>query len=266
MIPKIKTGSSFSGVLNYTLKNEKDAIIIDKNMLGDTPEQLNNEFKMLAEQNTRAQKKVKHIILSFAPEDREVLTRDKMIDISQEFIAEMGYTDNQYITALHTDTKHQHLHIILNRVKNSDKKVVNDSHEKRKGSRIARSLERKYNLRITPSEKIEGVKHESKEERELKQRLATSNTDEVTHKEKIKEVVKNAVKDSKKIDDVILKLKNSGVKLHFTGNKKGDIIGWKFEYKNREYKASTIDRGLSWGNTNKTLKENRQSRNKGMRL
>lgn len=265
MIPKIKTGSSFSGVLNYTLKEEKDAIIIDKNMLGDTPEQLNNEFKMLAEQNTRAQKKAKHIILSFAPEDRDVLTRGKMVDISREFIKEMGYNDNQYTTVLHNDTKHQHLHIILNRIKNSDKKAVKDSHEKIKGSRIARRLEIKYNLRVTPSEKAEGVKHESKEERELKNRLATSNTDEITHKEKIKKIVKDAVKDSKKIDDVILKLKNSDVKLHFTGNKKGKIIGWKFEYKNREYKASTIDRGLSWGNVNKIFDENK-GRNKGMRL
>ena len=70
MIPKVKTGAGFSGVLNYALKEEKEAEILDKNMFGLTPEELNKEFRMVADTNTRAEKKMKHFILSFADADR----------------------------------------------------------------------------------------------------------------------------------------------------------------------------------------------------
>jgi len=268
MIPKVKTGAGFSGVLNYALKEEKDAEILDKNMFGLTAEELNKEFRMVADTNTRAENKMKHFILSFADADRPNLTPDKMVDISKDFIKEMGYTDNQYVTVRHTDSNHDHLHIIVNRINLQDRKAVKDGREKYHGSRIARELEKKYGLTVTPSRKQdEEIKHESKEEKELKIRLSHEVDPTPTDKEAIKNIVKESMKGSKTMFDVIKKIKSAGVKMDFTGNKKGDITGWKFIYKEREYKGSTVDRQLSWGNASKQLEEqNRQSKTKGMGL
>lgn len=268
MIPKVKTGAGFSGVLNYALKEEKEAEILDKNMFGLTPEELNKEFRMVADTNTRAEKKMKHFILSFADADRPSLTPEKMVNISKDFIKEMGYTDNQYVTVRHTDSKHDHLHIIVNRIRLEDRKAVKDGREKYHGSRIAREIEKKYGLTVTPSRKEdEEIKYENKEETELKKRLSNQAVPTLTDKEAIQSQVRKAMKESRTMLDVIKKVKESGIIVHVTGNKKGDITGWKFGYKGREYKASTVDRQLSWGNAEKQMKEqNRQSKTKGMGL
>ena len=268
MIAKVKTGAGFSGVLNYALKEEKEAEMLDKNMFGLTTKELNKEFLMVADTNTRAENKMKHFILSFADADRPNLTPDKMVDISKDFIKGMGYTDNQYVTVRHTDSAHDHLHIIVNRIKLGDRKTVKDNNEKYRGSRIAREIEKKYGLTVTPSRKEdEKIKHENKEETELKKRLSNQAVPTLTDKEAIQSQVRKAMKESRTMLDVIKKVKESGIVVHVTGNKKGDITGWKFGYKGREYKASTVDRQLSWGNAEKQMKEqNRQSKTKGMGL
>lgn len=268
MIPKVKTGAGFSGVLNYALKEEKEAEILDKNMFGFTPKELNKEFLMVADTNTRAEKKMKHFILSFADADRPSLTPEKMVNISKDFIKEMGYTDNQYVTVLHTDSKHDHLHIIVNRIRLEDRKAVKDGREKYHGSRIAREIEKKYGLTVTPSRKQdEEIKHESKEERELKKRLSNQAVPTQTDKETIQSQVRKAIKESKTMLDVIKKVRESGILVNVTGNKKGDITGWKFGYKGKEWKASTVDRQLSWGNASKQMQEqNKQRKTKGIGL
>ena len=268
MIPKVKTGTGFSGVLQYALKEEKHAEILDKNMLGTTPRELDKEFRMAADANTRAEKKMKHFILSFADGDRPHLNREKMKTISREFLHGMGYRTNQYVTVRHNDNGHEHLHMIVNRISTKDGKAVKDGNEKYNGSRIARKLEKKYGLTITPSEKQEQEKKpESKEERELKKRLAAEAKPTLTEKETIRELVRKSMKGCRNMLEAIKKIRASGVDVIINGSKDGKkVTGWKFGYQGREYKASTIDRGLSWGNAKKEIEGNKRNRNQGMSI
>ena len=270
MIPKIKSGKDFSGVLEYALKEEKHAEILDKNMFGTTPGELDKEFRIGAAINTRAEKKMKHIILSFADGDRPQLDPEKMTEISREFLHGMGYRSNQYVTVRHNDNGHEHLHMVVNRISTDDGKAVKDGNEKYKGSRIARQLEKKYGLTITPSEKQDKENRpESKEEREMKKRLANENKPTPTDKETILELVRKGMKGSKNMPEVVKKIRASGVDVIINSSKNGEnITGWKFGYQGREYKASTIDRGISWGNAKKEIKEQNRNRNqrKGMSI
>jgi len=272
MIPKIKTGKDFSGVLQYALKEEKQGEILDKNMLGETPRQLDKEFRMVADSNTRAEKKMKHFMLSFADQDRDNLNPEKMKHISREFLKGMGYKDNQFVTVRHTDNGHEHLHMIVNRINTDKRKAVKDGREKYHGSRIARQLEKKYGLTITPSQKQEQEKRpESKEEKELKKRLADEPKPTQTDKEAIREIVRKAMKEGRDMPEVVKKIRTSGVDVKISGSKDGKkVTGWKFGYKGREYKASTIDRGLGWNKVKKEVEGEKQAQkqqnSKGMKL
>lgn len=256
MIPKVKTGSSFSGVLNYTLQDTKHAIIIDKNVLGSTAHELTSSFERVAELNTRAEKKVKHFSLSFAPEDRAKLNPGTMAQISQEFLKKMGYHNNQYVVIQHNDTKHPHLHIVVNRIDPDTCRAVNDSNEKFKGSRIARELEQAHGLTVA-TERAQTVKAPSKEERELKKRVA--GTPEKTEKETIKSIMVKALTEGRDMKEAIQKMKASGLGVTFSGDKNGNVTGWKIEHNGREYKASSIDRALSWEGAKRL---NQQTNNK----
>ena len=189
MIPKVKTGSSFSGVLNYSLQESKDAKIIDKNVIGRDAKELSKAFEKVADLNTRAEKKVKHFSLSFAPGDAEKLNPGTLSRISQDFLKKMGYKNNQYVVIQHNDTKHPHVHIVVNRIDPETCKAVADSNEKIRGSRIAREIEREYGLTVAPEQRT-GIKAEGKDEREMKKRI--EGTDEKTEKETIKGMVLKA--------------------------------------------------------------------------
>jgi hypothetical protein len=243
MIPKVTTGSSFSGVLNYALQESKNVKVIDKNVLGRNAKELAESFEKVANFNTRAEKKVKHFSLSFAQEDKEKLNPGKLSEISQKFLQKMGYKNNQFIVIQHNDTKHPHVHIVVNRIDPTTCKAVSDSNEKLNGSRISREIEREFGLTVAP-EKRTGEKVEGKNERELKKRI--EGTDEKTDKEAIKATVLKALKGSSDMPEAMKKIRASGIKTEFTSDKKGNVTGWKLKLNDREYKGSTIDRTLSW--------------------
>ena len=60
-------------------------------------------------------KPVAHISLNFSKEDSIHLTDEKMMHIAQEYIKKMG-DSTQVLMVRHTDRRHPHLHLILNRV------------------------------------------------------------------------------------------------------------------------------------------------------
>jgi hypothetical protein len=63
----------------------------------------------------------------------------------------MGFTDNQYIITRHTDTEHEHIHILSNRITYAGD-VVSDSQDYKRQENIMREIERDYGLqRVAPS-------------------------------------------------------------------------------------------------------------------
>lgn len=261
MIPKVKTGSSFSGVLGYALQESKDAEIIDKNVVGRDAKELSKAFEKVADLNTRAEKKVKHFSLSFAPGDAEKLNPGILSRISQDFLKKMGYKNNQYVVIQHNDTKHPHVHIVVNRINPETCTAVSDSNEKVKGSRIAREIEREYGLTVAPEQRT-GITQESKAEREMKKRI--EGTEEKTEKETIKGMVLKALKEGKDMKEAVQKMRAAGLEISFSGDKKGNVTGWKLKLNEREYKASTIDRSISWEGAKKINQQSNQKNGLGL--
>ena len=64
--------------------------------------------------NTRATDKNYHLVVSF--QAGEAPTHEQLKAIEQSFCESLGYDSHQRISALHQDTKNQHLHIAINKV------------------------------------------------------------------------------------------------------------------------------------------------------
>jgi hypothetical protein len=90
------------------------------------------------------EKPVLHISLRLAP--GESLSKDQLVELAQACAAEFKFDQNQYVCALHKDTREQHIHIVANRV-GYDGKAVSLTNNYRRMANFCRQMEKKYNLR-----------------------------------------------------------------------------------------------------------------------
>ena len=153
MIGKQIKGTGFRGCLSYVL-GKKGAYIIGGTMCGQTPEALATEFAITRLLKPRLKMAVFHATLSL--DATEKLDSDAENDrrwcaIADDYMKAMGFHQNQYVVVKHTNTQHDHIHIVGSRIR-FDGTVVDDSWDYYKSQAAIRTLEAQYNLQqIAPS-------------------------------------------------------------------------------------------------------------------
>jgi hypothetical protein len=154
MIAKAVKGKGFRGALEYDLSKEQGRVI-DTNMNGSGPRQLAAEFGEIRKLRPNLGKAVLHVSLSAAPGER--LTDNQWRQIGQRYLHAMGLAHNQYLITRHTDTEHEHIHLLANRIR-FDGTVTSDSHDYRRHEVLMRAIERDFALQpVLPS--IEAQRH-----------------------------------------------------------------------------------------------------------
>ena len=142
MIAKAVKGKGFRGALAYDLAPEKGALL-DTNMAGETPRELAAEFGAIRALRPGLTKAVLHVSLSAAPGDQ--LSDEQWREIGQRYLAGMDLDHNQYVLTRHTDTAHEHIHIVANRI-GFDGSVTSDSHDYQRMHTLMREIEHDYGL------------------------------------------------------------------------------------------------------------------------
>jgi hypothetical protein len=231
LIGKVITGSYVSGLLNYLERETSE--IIDKNMFGESINELTTEFLLMSELNTRVSRNVKHLMLSFASEDE--VSKNDIRKIVKEYLNDIGYKNNQYVAFLHNDTDHKHVHIVVNKI-NYEGKNTHISFEKRKSREVIIALEKKYSLTRTALVSKDNEKFFDLSYEELKQRLNSKG--DVTLKQEAESLVKEALKESKNLEDFIKNLSSKNIRTEINSAKNGIV----FEYKEHRFKGSSLSR------------------------
>jgi hypothetical protein len=144
--------------INENLQHKDRAEVIYNNKCFGTASELAIQFNEVRRLSSRVEKPVMHISLRLAP--GETLSKDQLIEIAQACAVEFKFDQNQYVCALHKDTREQHIHIVANRV-GYDGKAVTLTNNYRRMANFCLQMEKKYNLR----EVLNPRKFLSKEER-----------------------------------------------------------------------------------------------------
>ena len=148
MIAKLVKGRGFRGALEYDITKEGGRII-SSNMAGENPRELAAEFGEIRKLRPNLGKAVMHVSLSAAPGEK--LTDEQWQAIGQRYLRGMGFTDNQFVMTRHTDTEHEHIHILANRITHAGE-VVSDGQDYKRQETIMREIERDFRLqRVAPS-------------------------------------------------------------------------------------------------------------------
>jgi hypothetical protein len=91
MIAKNIKGKSFKGCVRYVMNDtakllEAEGVLV----LAATTEEIIRSFAMQRSGRKEVKQPVGHIPISFAPEDKERMTNDFMLQLAKEYMEEMG--------------------------------------------------------------------------------------------------------------------------------------------------------------------------------
>jgi len=246
MIAKIVQGCGFKGVINYVLDKDKARLLYANGVRLKDKESIVRSFITQSKANPNVTKPVAHISLDFSVQDKERLTDKAMVGIALEYLEKMGYKNTQFIIARHHDTKHPHIHLVINRIDN-DGKRISDKNEKFRSTKVCMELTKKYGLYIAKGK--ENVnRHRLKEPDKTKYEIYDS--------------IKEALPKSRNWQELTTELKRQGIETDFRKNGNTDKIqGIRFGKGDYTFNGSQIDRSRSFSKIDFQLKQNEKAQN-----
>jgi hypothetical protein len=183
-------------------------------------------------------KAVLHVSLSAAP--GEHLTDAQWTEIGQRYLHGMGLDDNQYLITRHDDTEHEHVHLLVNRIR-FDGDVTSDSHDYRRHEVLMRAIERDYQLQpVRPS--IEAKRHAATKG-EIEQGLRTGVP---STRQRLQQLCDGAITTSRSYSDYAERLEAAGVELlPVTQLDAQKLSGLSYRLEGVMMKGSDLGRGYS---------------------
>lgn len=237
MIAKIKRGNGFRGLLDYALNKEKGELI-GGNMIGQNTGELSSEFRLTREMAPSTKNPVWHCSLALPPGER--LNDLEWDDVVKGYTRDLGFSeDHQYCIIRHSDTEHDHIHIIASRISYTGE-LYGGQNDGRKGQKILPKYEKKYGLTIVNREKSE-KKTLTRTEREKAKRTGVK-----APKQKLQEALDEVL--AKGIEESLLKtfLQKQHIEVIFNTTKTGTIRGISFALDGLTFKGSSLGKKYSW--------------------
>lgn len=207
-------------------------------------------FRLQAGMNTKVEKPVGHIAVSFHPADESLLNDSVMTAIAREYIKMMGLSNTQYMVARHFNPDGKpHFHILYNKVDN-DGNRIDDRNNYYKSVSACKRLNGRYQLHLSDEEvriMIEKFKGEEKA------------------KQACRKVVFSAAKYSKSLAEFVGTLQDEGIgtKLYFdsdTGKPKGISFMYKSDNGHTySFGGRKLDKSLTFFSIERMIEENSRS-------
>ena len=247
MIGKGKSISHTRASISYGWNQEKEAEIIYKeHLIGETPREIAQEFKIIQEQNCRCKNNTLSFVLSPTVEDGRKLKQEELNTLTQKFLQKMQLRNRQAIAFVHRDKAHTHVHLYVNRI-GFDGKAYKDNYIGKRSQQAADQVAKEMGL-----QRARDIQHHRlTEQKQIRQEIKNH------HKEIMKE------RRPKGLDQYIKHMKERGVEVKPVINKQDQLQGLRYQYKGHNYKGSEVHRSLSGS---KVMAEIMHNKEKGMAI
>ncbi|MFP5438853.1 MAG: conjugal transfer protein MobB [Bacteroidia bacterium] len=151
MIAKIGKGMNIFGAVSYNqfkVDKENGKVLlahkipdpVDGNF---TVAQVCRAFEPYLLANNKTEKPVRHISLNPDPSDK--VSDERFMQMAEQYMKEMGYTNQPYIVYKHTDIERTHIHIVTTCVQLDGSKIP-DSYDHHRSMTACRKLEKEFDL------------------------------------------------------------------------------------------------------------------------
>jgi len=152
MIARILYRESIYGVLNYVFDKPNANILGFKNVspeLEEFPDLFKHHLYFLGNRHG-TKKRYVHITLNLP--HGEFVSDKTFNNIAEEYMDQMGYGQQPFTVVRHSDTKHEHVHIVTTTVK-EDNSLVNLSNDYSRNIATQKYLEKAFGLSPSPETK-----------------------------------------------------------------------------------------------------------------
>jgi hypothetical protein len=226
-------------LLTYVLAPEKGQLLGGTLGAGTEVEEILAEFETFEALNRRVQRTVFHASLRLAP--GESLTDEQWLAAAESYLQGMGFDDNAYVVARHSDGGSDHVHIVACRIR-ADGTCVSDSNDFARGEHLVRGLEERFGLkRVAPSH-LTAARALSRGE--LAQALRNG---EPSARLELQEIVAEAARSSPRLEDFVAALKAEGVGVVVHLDREGAPRGLSFELDGMVLSGTSLGRGFTLG-------------------
>jgi hypothetical protein len=237
MIGKGKSIAHTSIAVDYARLKENATELDRFHLAGETGPDIEREFRMCQDLNQKCEKNTLQFIISPTVEDGKKLTQSDFREIYRDFIKRMGLEKNQSIAFLHRDKEHAHIHIYANRI-GFDGIAYKDNFISNRSAKIAEEIAQQRGLTLARDVQTQRLEQNKEIISEIKYRHEVA----MQHR-------------PRDLNDYITLMKANKVNVEVVHSKTGKISGLRMEFEGHTFKASDIDRSMSYGNLNKQLEQ-----------
>lgn len=244
MKAKISRGGGFRGALNY-VHDKGEAEIVGGNMSGQTPQELAREFGITKKLRPDCKNPVWHCSLALPEGDR--LSAQKWDELSADFMREMGMEPDNFLysVARHSDTDHDHIHIVASRI-GLDGTLWHGQKDVFKAIEATQKLEQRHHLTLTPGIDLERKKdRKSLTHGELNMAIRTeTKPPRMVCQEAIDAILQTEGVMS--APEFIQRLERLGVRAVPNVASTGTMNGFSFEAEGVSFTGSKLGDGYKW--------------------
>jgi hypothetical protein len=153
----------------------------------------------------------------------------------------MEFDENQYVIYRHTDTQHDHIHIVANRIRVIDGSVVKDSWQHRRAENLVRQLERQFELSPTQCSWEKSKRSPSTGEMRRQKR-----TGEINKRSQIQNGIEQSLADNPTLEEFIGRLKEKGISVRLRKSKEDKIEGISYELEVLAFQGRQLGKDYTW--------------------
>lgn len=229
MIGKGRSISHTRASMSYGWNQEKDAeVVYSKHLVGETPKEITEEFKIIQGQNARCTNNTMSFVLSPTIQDGKQLSSRSLGKITEKFLKEMKLQEHQAIGFVHRDQQHTHVHVYVNRI-DFNGRAYNDSFIGKRSQQAAENVAKEMGLttaREVQQEKLDQIKLIRYEIKMIHEKVMEEHR-------------------PKDFDQYMKNMEQNNVKVVPCINKSNQLQGFRFEFKGHSLKGSEVHRSMS---------------------
>jgi hypothetical protein len=195
------------------------------------------DFEMVAALHDTIGKPVFHGVLTFHADEK--LDDAVKVALAQKYLDGVGMENTQRLVVGHRDARHEHVHLVANRI-DYDGNAIHNFPEILRGRDTVERLVRDYGLVPVAAKNLRQTNFDA---------LDASDTRKYAIYRSIKERV-GQVRDMGELERRLLA---DGIETRYRLDQAGQRIGVSFLYQNEAFKGSEIDKGFSLRGLERTL-------------
>ena len=224
-------------------------------MAGQDMSSLAREFAAVRQLRPDVEKPVVHVSLSFDPgrPDRQgdrQLRREELARLAEDYLKRMSYDPDrvQWVAIEHRDRPHQHVHLVVSRVRLDGTLVRQEWRDFRRNKDVCQELERDYGLRSVDRtcEPLSRAPTRG-EDRMLRDRGVLS------EKLQLKALIREAAQGTPTMTEFLTRLQARGVQVRPNVARTGHVSGISYRLERVAVKGSHLGRVYSWEGLQRTF-------------